>query len=95
MKIKYIFTIIIVASLFVTAHAKIIPGSANVIAVDAKGSNGNYNFYVTLSSDETGCEQYANWWEILDENGSLLYRRILIHSHPILMISLLDEEVVV
>ena len=36
---------------------------------------------MTVSSPDTGCDQYANWWEVLDESGNLLYRRILFHSH--------------
>ena len=55
---------------------------ANVTAVEVKGSSGAYRFAVTLQSDETGCDQYANWWEVLTEEGVLLYRRILMHSHP-------------
>ena len=55
---------------------------ANVIAVQASGNEGAYRFSVTLKSDETGCEQYADWWEVLNEKGELLYRRILVHSHP-------------
>jgi hypothetical protein len=55
---------------------------ANVTAVSTKGTENSYHFVVTIESDETGCEQYANWWEVLSEKGTLLYRRILIHSHP-------------
>lgn len=54
---------------------------ANVIAVSASGDAGSYSFSVTLASPDTGCEQYANWWEVLDTDGALLYRRILGHSH--------------
>lgn len=55
---------------------------ANVTAVTTQGSEGAYRFAVTLKSNETGCEQYADWWEVLSEEGELLYRRILVHSHP-------------
>jgi hypothetical protein len=55
---------------------------ADVTAVNVNGDSGSYSFNVTLSSDETGCAQYANWWEVLDETGNLIYRRILFHSHP-------------
>lgn len=56
-------------------------GGADVVAVSGSGSVGAYNFSVTLRSPDTGCEQYADWWEMLDANGELLYRRILGHSH--------------
>ncbi len=55
---------------------------ANVTAISTKGNENAYHFSVTIESDETGCEQYADWWEVLSEKGDLLYRRILIHSHP-------------
>ncbi|MGH1343840.1 MAG: hypothetical protein ACRBN8_19945 [Nannocystales bacterium] len=54
---------------------------ANVTTVAASGDAGAYTFAVTLSSPDTGCDQYANWWEVLDADGALLYRRILGHSH--------------
>ena len=53
---------------------------ADVIAVDVSGSEGSYTFAVTLSSPDTGCDRYANWWEVLDRDGNLIYRRILGHS---------------
>lgn len=55
---------------------------ADVAAVDVQGNEGAYRFAVTLKSNETGCDQYADWWEVLSEKGVLLYRRILVHSHP-------------
>lgn len=55
---------------------------ADVSKVATSGTAGHYSFYVTLASDETGCGQYADWWEVLDAKGMLLYRRILFHSHP-------------
>ena len=62
----------------ITAEKEIL---ANVISVDVTGSPNQYQFIVAISSPDTGCEQYADWWEVLDENGHLIYRRILIHSH--------------
>lgn len=55
--------------------------AADVTAVSASGSDGAYQFSVTVASPDTGCEQYADWWEVLSEDGRLLYRRVLLHSH--------------
>jgi hypothetical protein len=54
---------------------------ANVLSVRVTGNPSAYQFAVEISSPDTGCEQYADWWEIFTEEGELLYRRILLHSH--------------
>jgi len=55
--------------------------AADVLAVEAAGTPGAYTFSVQVASADTGCGQYADWWEVLDEEGRLLYRRVLLHSH--------------
>lgn len=54
---------------------------ADVMAVKVNGEENDYRFSVTLSSPDKGCDQYADWWEIITEGGSLIYRRVLLHSH--------------
>ena len=54
---------------------------AEVRAVQVTGDPGAYRFNVTVKSPDSGCQQYANWWEIIDREGKLKYRRILTHSH--------------
>lgn len=55
--------------------------AADVVDVSARGEPGHYTFEVTVKSPDTGCDQYADWWEVLSTEGELLHRRILAHSH--------------
>ena len=54
---------------------------ADVLSVQVSGETGTYQFAVEVASPDTGCEQFADWWEVISEDGQLLYRRILLHSH--------------
>lgn len=54
---------------------------AAVVSVAATAVGENYTFSVGVLSPDTGCDQYANWWEVVSEDGTLMYRRILAHSH--------------
>jgi hypothetical protein len=49
--------------------------------VEVSGSAEDYRFSVGVASPDTGCDQYANWWEVVSTDGALLYRRILLHPH--------------
>ena len=56
-------------------------GLADVIAVSVSGVPGDYSLSVTISSPDTGCRSYADWWEVVSAEGGLLTRRVLLHSH--------------
>lgn len=55
--------------------------TAQVLKVEATGEPNNYTFAVTVSSPDTGCDRYADWWEVITPKGELVYRRVLLHSH--------------
>ncbi|CEM32708.1 unnamed protein product [Vitrella brassicaformis CCMP3155] len=56
--------------------------SADVLEVSVRETSaGKYMIGVTLETSDVDCTHYANWWEVLSEDGELLYRRILRHSH--------------
>ena len=55
--------------------------SAEVTAVNYTGEPGDYIFSVTVESPDTGCNQYADWWEVVTSDETLVYRRVLTHSH--------------
>jgi hypothetical protein len=71
-----------VSSPLADTQAPVVVAYADVIEVAVSGSEGAYQFAVTVSSPDTGCDQYADWWEVASEGSDeLLYRRILANSH--------------
>lgn len=56
-------------------------GGAHVVSVEVRGEPGAYEFRVGIRSADAGCGRYADWWEVVSEDGRLLYRRVLLHSH--------------
>lgn len=64
-----------------TESSETTEGKATVTDVSVSGADNQYTFSVTISSPDLGCNQYADWWEVIDIDGNLIYRRILAHSH--------------
>jgi hypothetical protein len=63
------------------SHVAIAAPVADVIAVTTSGTPMAYRFAVKLASPDRGCQQFADWWEVVGDDGALIYRRILAHSH--------------
>jgi hypothetical protein len=57
-------------------------GKADIVAVEvAREAAGTYSFDVTVKSDDTGWDKYADRWEVLSPGGQVLGTRILHHPH--------------
>ncbi len=57
-------------------------GEADVVAAEAhRSSDGTWRFDVTVRHADTGWEHYADRWEVLAPDGTLLGERVLLHPH--------------
>jgi hypothetical protein len=57
-------------------------GETDVVNVDVTRSGENtYLFQVTLEHADEGWDHYANKWEVLAPDGTLLGTRVLYHPH--------------
>jgi hypothetical protein len=57
-------------------------GKADVIAVDvSRDAAGVFAFNVTIKSDETGWDKYADKWDVVAPDGTALGTRVLAHPH--------------
>ncbi|MEP2944370.1 MAG: hypothetical protein ABJM86_04495 [Hyphomicrobiales bacterium] len=57
-------------------------GEADVTAVDVEAAgSGKWRFNVTVRHADTGWEHYANGWEVVGPDGTVLGKRVLAHPH--------------
>lgn len=78
MKILYAIAVL---SLFIIPESAI-AGKADVIGVEvAQEQPGVYRFSVTVRSDDTGWDKYADKWQVLGPDGAVLGERVLLHPH--------------
>lgn len=54
---------------------------ARIDAVKASKGGGAWSFSVTLTHGDTGWDDYADGWRVVDENGTVLGYRELLHPH--------------
>ncbi len=69
------------AAVLMSTNAAANQPTADVVKIQVSGKPSAYRFSVRIASPDKGCQQYADWWEILAADGELIYRRILAHSH--------------
>ncbi|MEQ9642194.1 MAG: hypothetical protein RIM84_19370 [Alphaproteobacteria bacterium] len=66
----------------VAAAAPADAGEADVIAVDVvRTEPGVYRVDVTVRHDDTGWDHYADKWDVMAPDGTLLGTRVLLHPH--------------
>jgi hypothetical protein len=71
--------VLIAIIMFVSSPA--IAGKADVVGVEVKRDGETFSFDVTISSDETGWEKYADKWDVVAPDGTVLGTRVLAHPH--------------
>ncbi|SUZ32277.1 hypothetical protein ROE7235_02032 [Roseibaca ekhonensis] len=68
--------------LWLVAAMPIAAAPADVVAVKIdRNADGSFHVSVTIASDETGWDKYADKWQVLDPDGAILGTRILHHPH--------------
>lgn len=68
--------------LWLVAATPLAAAPADVVAVKIdRNADGSYHVSVTVASDETGWDKYADKWQVLDPDGAILGTRVLHHPH--------------
>lgn len=65
--------------IFLTGPA--LADDAVIEAAEARASGHSWTFSVTLSHGDTGWDDYADGWRVVDANGTELGLRVLYHPH--------------
>jgi predicted DNA-binding protein with PD1-like motif len=56
-------------------------GEADVTAVAVRDAAGTYTFSVTVRHDDKGWEHFADNWEVVAMDGTVIATRTLFHPH--------------
>jgi hypothetical protein len=63
------------------AAATVAAGEVGIVAAKATDAGGKWRFDVTLRHDDTGWDHYADRWDVLAPDGTVLGSRVLLHPH--------------
>ena len=70
------------AGLFLALAPVASAGEADVVGVEAtRAGNGSFRFNVTVRHGDEGWDHYADRWDIVAPDGSVLASRVLLHPH--------------
>jgi hypothetical protein len=59
-----------------------VAGEVEVVSATARqGADGAYQFSVTLRHADTGWDHYADKWDVVAPDGTVLGTRVLVHPH--------------
>ena len=84
MRMRATFAAIVVGSavLLTSAPIPVLAGEADVIDVLVRGSRDQgYRIEVTVRHADEGWDHYADRWEVLSPDGTVLATRVLHHPH--------------
>lgn len=74
-------TLLAISGIFV-AGASATAGEADVMDASVRRTAENtYSFSVTVRHDDTGWDHYADRWQVLAPDGTVLGERVLLHPH--------------
>ncbi|SDU07440.1 hypothetical protein [Stappia sp. ES.058] len=72
----------VVAALVLTAPASAVAGEADVVTVETRqAGDGSWRFAVAVAHADEGWDHYADLWEIVAPDGTVLGQRVLAHPH--------------
>ncbi|MEO1749016.1 MAG: hypothetical protein AAFR27_10465 [Pseudomonadota bacterium] len=78
-------TFLLLAAIVTTAAQFVsvaLAGEADVVAVTAeRQAEGTWRFDVTVKHADTGWDHYADRWDVIGPNGTVLGERVLLHPH--------------
>ena len=74
--------VLFAAAIKMLAASWALAGEADVVSAEAvRSPDGTWRFTVTVRHGDTGWDHYADAWEVLSPDGSVLGRRELLHPH--------------
>ena len=67
--------------LLMLALGPAVAGEADVVDVKISKQGNTFSFDVTVKHADTGWDHYANSWEVVAPDGTVLGKRVLFHPH--------------